>query len=125
MAQIYEDSLEKVGEEYSMVVYSYKDDNTESSYWLHVYGADLRGLAGEGGGGVRASLFSNGGQAQRGIYHLSKKERKKEFYLSSSRDIHLKNSYMSEQSYIEHCRVDVYCDLSIEWYYTTYTKEGR
>jgi hypothetical protein len=32
MAQIYEDSLEKVGEEYSMVVYSYKDDNTESSY---------------------------------------------------------------------------------------------
>jgi hypothetical protein len=41
-------------------------------------------------------------------------ERKKEFYLSSSRDIHLKNSYMSEQSYLEHCRVDVYCDLSIE-----------
>ncbi len=28
MAQIYEDSLEKVGEEYSMVGHSYKDDIT-------------------------------------------------------------------------------------------------
>jgi hypothetical protein len=28
MAQIYEDSLEKVGEEYSMVVHPYKDDIT-------------------------------------------------------------------------------------------------
>ncbi len=53
------------------------------------------------------------------------KERKKEFYLSSSRDIHLYNSYTSEQTYIEHCRMSVYCDLAVVWYYTTYTKEGR
>jgi hypothetical protein len=32
MAQIYEDSLEKVGEEYSMVGHPYKDNITLSSY---------------------------------------------------------------------------------------------
>jgi hypothetical protein len=32
MAQIYEDSLEKVGEEYSMVGHPYKDDITYYSY---------------------------------------------------------------------------------------------
>ncbi len=32
MAQIYEDSLEKVGEENGMVVHPYKDDLTKSSY---------------------------------------------------------------------------------------------